>query len=394
MIMLGGHLCNRWLESPSSHVARPRTAGRCQPRRCTGPRCSANPLLAALDASDKVYILSAKHGIISCGETIEPYDVTLKTMRKDERLAWGGRVGPQLDMVLKRRDTAAFYCGEEYLAPLRPHLAARHINFDMPLLSLPLGGRLQELARRNDEAGLRRDLAHFRQLLRHLWIAQGGGRRLDEANGRLPWPRRGVYFFLEADHGISGGRMPRVVRIGTHAVSRDSRTSLWDRLSTHRGTSTGSGSHRSSIFRLHVGKAWMRRHPTDEWPDSWAEGMSAPREIRDSEEKLEREVSRSIGSLRVIWLDIPDEAGPQSERAFLERNAIGVISRAGPAARYVSDRPGWDATAQTGRLRHRASGTSIMYSPSLSRRFLMLWRERSRERSDMTLRLPQAHAMQ
>lgn len=286
-------------------------------------------LLAALDAADKVYILSAKHGIISCGETIEPYDVTLKTMRKDERLAWGERVGPQLDKVLKRSDTAAFYCGEEYLAPLRPHLAARHINFDMPLLSLPLGGRLQELARRNDEAGLRRDLAHFRQLLRHLWIAQGGGRRLDEANGRLPWPRRGVYFFLEADHGISGGRMPRVVRVGTHAVSRDSRTSLWDRLSTHRGTSTGSGSHRSSIFRLHVGKAWMRRHPTDEWPDSWAQGMSAPREIRASEEKLEREVSRSIGSLRVIWLDIPDEAGPQSERAFLERNAIGVISRAG-----------------------------------------------------------------
>lgn len=286
-------------------------------------------LLAALDAADSVYILSAKHGVISCDEVIEPYDVTLKTMPKAERKAWGVRIEPQLDAVLKPRDKAILYCGEEYLAPLREYFERRKIEVEVPLFSLSLGARLQELTRRNEEDSLRHDGSHLAQLLRRLWLAQRGGRRLEEANGRLPWPNRGVYFILEADHGISGGRMPRVVRVGTHAVSRGSRTSMWDRLSTHRGTMSGSGSHRSSIFRLHVGRAWARHDPADDWPTSWAQGMTAPREIRESEQRLERQVSRIIGALRVIWLDVPDEPGPLSERAYFERNSIGMLSRLG-----------------------------------------------------------------
>ncbi|WP_162806603.1 DUF6884 domain-containing protein [Sphingosinicella terrae] len=48
-------------------------------------------LLAALDLADKVYILSAEHGLLDLGEPVSPYDTTLKTMRRDERLAWGTR---------------------------------------------------------------------------------------------------------------------------------------------------------------------------------------------------------------------------------------------------------------------------------------------------------------
>jgi hypothetical protein len=31
----------------------------------------------------------------------------------------------------------------------------------------------------------------------------------------------------------------------------------------------------------------------------------------------------------VLWIDVDDEPGPQSERAYLERNAIGLLSRMG-----------------------------------------------------------------
>ena len=286
-------------------------------------------LLAALDVSDKVFILSAKHGVITCDEFIEPYDVTLKTMRRSDRDAWGLKVQRQLDRLLRARDTAVMYCGEEYFAPLREYLERLKVIVEMPLGSLSLGMRLQQLAKSNEEEALHRMGAEFTQLLCRLWVAQGGGRRIEETNGRLLWPSRGVYFILEANSGVRSGRMPRVVRVGTHAVSQGSKTSLWDRLSTHRGTAGGSGSHRSSIFRLHVGRAWARHTPSSEWPVTWAQGQSAPRSVRDAEQELEREVSKIIGAMRVIWLDVADEAGPTSERAYFERNAIGLLSRIG-----------------------------------------------------------------
>lgn len=286
-------------------------------------------LMAALDTSDKVFILSAKHGVISCNEFIEPYDITLKTMRRSAREAWGLSVLPRLREVLRARDTAVMFCGEEYLAPLRGHFEQLKVTIEMPLGSLSLGSRLRQLAIMNEETQLRQTGAQFAQLMRKLWMAQDGGRRIADTNGHLPWPSRGVYFILEPDRGMARGRMPRVVRVGTHAVSQGSRTSLWNRLSTHRGTAGGSGSHRSSIFRLHVGRAWARSSPSNSWPDTWAQGQSAPREIRDAEQELERDVSQLIGAMRVIWLDVPDEAGPTSERAYLERNSIGLLSRIG-----------------------------------------------------------------
>lgn len=286
-------------------------------------------LLAALDGSDKVYILSAKHGVLSCSDVIEPYDVTLKTMPLRERKEWGVRVAPQLAAILRPRDTAVLYCGEEYVTPLRAPMQDAGVALEMPLGSLPLGGRLQMLAAMNGEAELRRSASEFAHLMRRLWMAQEGGRRLAEASGRLSWPGRGVYFFLEADRGLGGGRMPRIVRVGTHAVSQGSKTTLWNRLSTHRGTAAGGGSHRSSIFRLHAGRALARRMASPEWPSTWGRGQSAPQAVRGPEQPLEREVSGILGAMRVVWLDVPDKPGAGSERAYLERNAIGLLSRVG-----------------------------------------------------------------
>jgi hypothetical protein len=284
-------------------------------------------LLAAVDASDKVFVLSALHGVLPLNEQVEPYDVTLKTMGQRDRMAWGNAVAPQLAEILRARDTALLYCGKEYLAPILPKLDELGVAVETPLGTRSLGHRLQYLAQINDEKQLFQTAARFQHLIRRLWAAQAGGRRIDETTGRLPWPNRGVYFILDSQQGPPGNRVPRIVRVGTHAVSAGSRTTLWDRLSTHRGTGEGSGSHRSSIFRLHVGRARMRERPSADWPISWAEGQSAPRQIRDKEQMLEREVSGIIGAMRVLWLDIPDEAGPSSERAYIERNAIGLLSR-------------------------------------------------------------------
>ena len=152
----------------------------------------------------------------------------------------------------------------------------------------------------------------------------------------MDWPRRGVYFFFEASETrLGSGTGPRIVRIGTHALTGGSRSTLWRRLSQHRGVHSGGGNHRGSIFRLLVGVALARRGDTA-LPASWGvgadTGTAARRlgidrvDVRTAEADLELLVSRYVGGLPFLWLDIGDEPGPSSERGFVERNTIALLS--------------------------------------------------------------------
>jgi hypothetical protein len=287
-------------------------------------------LLYALTNADQHFVLSAKYGLVSPDTIIEPYERTLKLMREPERRAWAANVAEALSNMLRPRDTVLILAGKEYYRLLLPHLQTLGCYIRIPFESESLGKRLASLTSANDEPSLERQLNEFYRIIRKLYIGQDGGRRLGDTNGKMPWPERGVYFFMEDGEQLTSSRyLPlksRVTRVGTHAVSKGSKTTLWDRLSTHRGVNSGSGSHRSSIFRLHLGAALQAngQHPT---VPSWGVGQVADRSIRDAETSLETNVSRCIGSMRILWLDIGDEASPSSDRSFIERNVIGLLSR-------------------------------------------------------------------
>ena len=171
----------------------------------------------------------------------------------------------------------------------------------------------------------------FYALLAELEDRCGGKRLLAECHGRMGWPQRGVYFFFEDGELRDDGVPPRVVRVGTHALRRLSTTTLWGRLSQHKGTTGGStpggGNHRGSIFRLHVGTALLAR---GDWPkqvrDSWSVGSIARSEVREAEYALEHAVSDYIGAMPFLWLAVDDTPGPQSDRGVIERGAIALLS--------------------------------------------------------------------
>jgi hypothetical protein len=171
------------------------------------------------------------------------------------------------------------------------------------------------------------DLNRFNDLLGQLRERIGGARMLSQCDGRMTWPERGVYFFFEpGEIRSNSGTEQRVVRVGTHALTATSQTTLWNRLSQHRGTVTPKGgNHRGSIFRLLIGTALLARDGMNDCP-SWGVGNSADRETRKSERTTEALVSNYIGSMPFLWLAVDEPIGTENGRGYIERNSIALLS--------------------------------------------------------------------
>ena len=202
------------------------------------------------------------------------------------------------------------------------------------------------------------DLKQFYDLLEELERRLGGKRTLASFSEFRDWPRRGVYFFFEPGAvRREAGAGPRVVRVGTHALGRGSSSTLRQRLGQHRGTASGGGNHRGSIFRLLVGQALLASGDMPACP-SWgvkgdltkaAAQLATDRHaVRAAEVPVEQAVSRYIQALPFLWLGIQDEPGPDSLRGYVERNAISLLSNCGrepldpPSEQWLgrsSDRP-------------------------------------------------------
>lgn len=114
----------------------------------------------AMFTCDRYYILSAKHGLLRPLETIEPYDVSMASLSKDKRTAWGMRVWRQLDKAIPHEKeanaTIVFLAGEKYDSALEVPLslapkydgkpwADREFHWETPLEGLGIGERLHWL---------------------------------------------------------------------------------------------------------------------------------------------------------------------------------------------------------------------------------------------------------
>lgn len=97
---------------------------------------------------DTIFILSAKYGLLTLDEEIEPYEQTLNKMPINEIKFWANAVVKQLSARADlKQDQFIFLAGEKYRKYLIPHLQ----YYQIPMAGLPIGKQLQYLTRGHHE---------------------------------------------------------------------------------------------------------------------------------------------------------------------------------------------------------------------------------------------------
>ena len=182
-----------------------------------------------------------------------------------------------------------------------------------------------------DEERLK-DLERFYSILKSLESNLGGKRKLSDCSGQTDWPGKSVYFFFEkGENRKDTGSGLRVVRVGTSK-------NLQKRLRQHKGTDSGSGNHRISAFRLLVGSALIKRDNLNHrfwglkklkkkrlYIKMQSENVNE-KEVKESENPLEQQVSGVMGQMSFLWLSVEDAPSPDSLRDYIERNSTSLLS--------------------------------------------------------------------
>ena len=108
----------------------------------TSPLFKFNLKYAKSLKPDKIFILSAKYGLVSLDQELEPYDKTLNKMNKKERVVWATRVLAQLkEKSNLEKDHFIFLAGSKYRENLLPKIK----HYEIPLEGLSIGRQLKFL---------------------------------------------------------------------------------------------------------------------------------------------------------------------------------------------------------------------------------------------------------
>ena len=87
----------------------------------------------------KVYILSAKYGLLELDDQIEPYNQTLNEMSEEKKKAWAYKVCKQCEAKgISYAEEAIFLCGNNY----RKYLMRKFVNACAPLKNMGIGKQL------------------------------------------------------------------------------------------------------------------------------------------------------------------------------------------------------------------------------------------------------------
>jgi hypothetical protein len=108
----------------------------------TSPFFKYNLKYAQMMNADEIYVLSAKYGLVPIDKEIDPYELTLNTMKKPEIEKWSKRVLSELNEVTDINNTHfVFLAGSNYREFLIPLMN----SYDVPFEGLGIGEQLGAL---------------------------------------------------------------------------------------------------------------------------------------------------------------------------------------------------------------------------------------------------------
>lgn len=262
-------------------------------------------------AADKIFILSAKYGLVKEDEILEPYNKTLDDMSKEERFAWKEVVVKRLkELTDVANDEFIVLAGSKYCVslldtlkahwlPLKNHSNIKWIKIMKPLIAL------------EKETDPSKALHMFFNSLKRY-----NGFEI----GEVPY-ENGIYVMFEKGESLYG--MDRIVRIGTH----DGDDNLKTRLRNHF---TGNNSD-ASIFRKHIGRTFLNK-ANDPYLKTWNLNTSNPQirqkhesEIDIAKEKeLENRITKYLCD-NISFTCIPVET--EEERIRVEEGIISTLNK-------------------------------------------------------------------
>ncbi|MEK6879670.1 MAG: DUF6884 domain-containing protein [Nanoarchaeota archaeon] len=92
---------------------------------------------------DKIFIISAKYGLLRLNQKIQYYDSSLKNISKIERVKWGDIISSKLNKILDKSDYIDFYIPKIYIKYISKNLQINHKNI---LQGMRIGERLHFLS--------------------------------------------------------------------------------------------------------------------------------------------------------------------------------------------------------------------------------------------------------
>jgi len=256
---------------------------------------------------DKTYILSAKYGLLDLEEEIEPYNVTLNKMNKEERENWARNVIKKLkEIVDLENNKIIFLAGHKYREFLIPEIK----NYEIPLKGLGIGKQLKFL---KSELSKEDDCFIVHKIFNNMDI-------FTFPFNEIEIPLNGIYVLFEK--GENKEDFKRIVRIGTHTGK--------DQLSSRLRQHFINENKDRSIFRKNIGRAILNKRKDDyigvwELDFTTKENREKFGHLRDmkKQEEIEKDVTRYIqNNFSFATFEINDK----EKRLKTESKIISTVS--------------------------------------------------------------------